>query len=198
MFMSKVSEHIFSSRASRHLMSLPGKQRSACDTLSSPSGDQSLITNRYKEIWATPRYLLVSLPNQKKSIGLFSARCQKRADAQLPLPRLLGLHHAHVSEQYRSSKAERKNGLMSVILGMAATAWAWKKSHQTPGNIHKGRAESCCPIIREQRYRRFGHLSFYILFVQIFFSWEVCDCSEYPSSTEDERNRWKAPSVSIP
>lgn len=105
-FMWKVREYAFSSRASRHLTSLPGKQRSACDTLSSPNSDQSLITNRGKEIWATPRYLPASLPNQKKLNRLFQCQMSKRTDTQLPLSWLLGLHHAHLSKQYRSSKAE--------------------------------------------------------------------------------------------
>lgn len=41
-------------------------------------------------------------------------------------------------------------------------------------------------------------LSLHSFCTDVFFGWEVCDCSEYPSSTEDERNRWKAPSVSTP
>ena len=121
--MWKVSEYTFSSRASRHLMSLPGKQRSACDTLSSPNSDQSLITNRCKEIWATPRYLLESLPNQKKSISLFSARCQKEQMLSFPCPGCL-VYIMHISQN--STEAARQRGKMEYvcILVMAATAWA--------------------------------------------------------------------------
>lgn len=51
---------------------------------------------------------------------------------------------------------------------------------------------------RSEFDRHFSYLTFYILFVKVFSQLRVCDCSEYPPSTEDERNRWKALSVSTP
>lgn len=109
-FMWKVSEYTFSSTASRHLMSLPGKQRSACNTLSSPNSDQSLITNRCKEIWATPRHLLVSL--SKQSTGLFTARRQRERMLSFPRPSCL-VYIMHISQN--STEAARQKGKMEYV-----------------------------------------------------------------------------------